>query len=253
MATPRKNASSSRSGLATVRIQPAKVTVTFLDNGDNYPFPSEDVPDYLKFDGKFYVATNRDQTSIVFATPADNTEHPLRFSEFWHKEGEPPMITHDPGGRQVPTKKGGIWITPEQFTFSATYMIAGGKYKGFPMRQRFLPYDGFFRADGEEGEPVAGVKDARLEEWLVSWGYDFDNDTIPWSENLLVPLEKLLRRRKKVVLGKATVLGYLKQEDISELPAGLDLEDYMELLEKKLKKAPVEAAEGTPAWEEEAA
>jgi hypothetical protein len=237
MGTPRKESGTSKSGVADVKSTAAKVMVTFVDGGDNFVFPPEDVPEYMEdFNGRCFVATNRDQTTVVFAAPHKG-QHLIRFKEFWHKENEPPQIDHDPGGRKLPTKKGGFWTTPEQFTFSVTYEIVAGEYKGWPMRQRFLPYDGFFQAEGEEGEPIAGVMDKRLEDWLAKVGYDFDTDTLPWSENVLVPLQKILRKRKKLITGQASESGFLKPEHLGETLAGIPADKLIEMFNSPEKVA----------------
>lgn len=192
-------------GKARVSISEKKVKVTFTD-GDVYDLLPEDCPKYLTTYGKsgnYGVSLDRDGVKMYAARPIGGT-HVGKFFKFGHKEGEPPAPKVVPGG--VRTKKDGTRFTVDDtLQFTALFVITSQEYKDFELSM-MIPY-AFKEFSGEAGICGKGMK--KLEEFLKAVGIDFETDTIPFSDNVLPALEKIIKAKNVSLIFELSPEGYI--------------------------------------------
>lgn len=206
-------------GLADVKVNAKSVVVTFDDEMLGvYKFLRDDedkVPSTLNSSGRMNISLNRDGDAIWSCFPAEGS-FKCRFAGFPHAEGEEPAPKDKPGATR--TGKGGGMYTVQPYRQITFLMeITAGKFEGMTVpvfaHYLFAPYEN----TGLAWIYGAPKKKAQLEDILRTLGLDFQNDNLPFSDNVLPALQKILLDRKKDVLVRVQN-GWA--QDLSELPDG---------------------------------
>lgn len=212
MPIPTKTAGKGRSGIAMVSIQGDKVKVVFEDNDQVVTCLLEDCPSYIR-PGRQAITLNSSNTAIYGARPVGGT-FKAQFVGFASRENEPPTI-REVAARSGVSQAGKKYNIKAHLEFTALFDIVSGKWKNYRLVYN-LPY-GFERYDSEDTDkPTTLVYGGKLAEFLALCGVDFESDTIPFSDNVLVYLEKLLRSRSRTITISLNDQGWVK--DIGELP-----------------------------------
>ena len=156
----------------------------------------EDAPDYM-ISGRQLVTLSGDNNKIFNARPQGGS-HLCQFIGFASRDAEPPT-PRKIDAKTGTSKKGQAYKIPEHLEFTALFQILGGQWKGYQLANNvfyaFLPYEGGITQ-------IKGTGSQKLEDFLMVTGLDFATDDIPFSENVLPFLEKLLLSRgKKLIIG----------------------------------------------------
>lgn len=212
MPIPSKTYGKGRSGVANVSISGEKVTVTFEDNDQVISCLLADAPSYIR-PGRQAITLNSNNTEIYGARPIGGTYRAI-FAGFAARENEPPTI-REVAAKSGVSKAGKPYKITSHLEFTALFDVVSGKWKGYRLVYN-LPY-GFTRYDQKDDDtPITQVSGTKLIDFLQILGMDFDADTLPWSENVLPYLEKLLAARKRQLVISLNENGWVK--DISEPP-----------------------------------
>lgn len=180
------------SGPATVRLLKQVVRVEY-DDGDVYDLPLAEW-DKKYPQGKYFVGINRERTKITFISPPPDT-YLVTFKEMKHSEKELPMPYVERGGpRNFGDKK---WIAEDELRFRVVLSVYTGPCEGLEITY-WLPY--IFANDGKGECLLNGRKGQlkRMEDFLRAVGFDTLNDSIPYSDNVLPALEKIILRKADV-------------------------------------------------------
>lgn len=209
---PTRQFSKGRTGVANVVVTTSKIQVTFEDNNQTVTILPEDAPPYIK-EGRQVITLNSSNTEIFGARPIGGT-HRVVFAGFAAREGEPPII-REVEARSGVSKNGRKYFIKEHLEYTALFDVTAGKWKGYRIIYN-LPYNFEPYKEGVDSDPITLIYGGKVSEFLEVCGMDFDKDTIPWSENVLVPIEKLLKARQRPVAISLTDQGWVK--DIGAIP-----------------------------------
>lgn len=214
MPVPTKTFGKGRSGIANVSVQGEKVYITFEDNGQTISCLLADAPSYIR-SGRQAVTLNSNNTEIYGARPIGGSYRCI-FAGFAAKEGEPPTIRSVEA--RSGSKNGKPWKIPTHLEFTALFDVVSGKWKNYRLvynlSYNFSRYDP--EDDADDASAITMITGDKLANFLELCGMNFDNDSIPWSENVLVFLEKLLNARKRQVIISLNENGWVK--DIGSVP-----------------------------------
>ena len=209
---PTRQFSKGRSGLANVVLSASKAQIEFEDNHQIVTVLLEDCPPYLR-DGRQFVQLNSNNTEVFGARPLGGT-HRAVFVGFASREGEPPII-REVEARSGVSKNGKKYFIKEHLEFTALFDITAGKWKGYRIVYN-LPYAFEPYKESVDSEPITLIYGGKVSDFLAICGMDFDKDTLPWSENVLVAIDKLLKARAKPIAISLNEQGWVK--DIGEIP-----------------------------------
>jgi len=215
MPVPTKTFGKGRSGVANVIISGERVHLTFEDNDQAITCFLSDAPSYIR-QGRQAVTLNSNNTEIYGARPVGGT-HRCIFAGFAAREGEPPTIREVAAKSGVSSKNKSYKI-PAHLEFTALFDVIAGKWKNYRLvynlNYNFSRYDP--DDDADDASAITMITGEKLASFLEICGMDFDSDSIPWSDNVLVFLEKLLASRKRPVAISLNENGWVK--DIGEIP-----------------------------------
>ena len=225
MAIPVSTGVKGASGKAEVTVTSNKVRVQFTEKDQTVDVLREDAPDYM-VSGLQIVNLSGDNNKIFSAKPMGGS-HVCRFIGFWSKEAEPPT-PRKIDARTGTSKAGKAYKIPEHLEFTALFEIVSKKWNRYQLSQNL-----FYAFQHYEGDitQIKGDGSQKLSEFLMVAGLDFTSDEIPWSENVLPYLEKLLLSRKKQLVISVTSDGWV--DTIVEAP---EMDDEPEVVEKKVEK-----------------
>jgi len=209
---PVRQYSKGKTGIAMISTRDDKLDVTFEDNKQTVTVLLRDAPDYIR-DGRQAVTLNSSNTEIFGARPILGT-YKVKFLGFAGKESEPPTI-RTVAAKSGVTKEGKKYNIKQHLEFTAIFVITAGKWKNYQIVYN-LPYSFEKFEDEERGKTITLVYGEKVTKFLQLCGLDFSTDSIPWSENVLVYLNKLLGSRDKVFAISLNDQGWVK--DLSELP-----------------------------------
>lgn len=177
------------SGKATVRVNRDTVTI-LMRNGDSFEVSRENAPKHIKSGKNLWVSMSTNLETLYGAHPANGTVI-CEFVRFLAKEGMPPQPKHDSGTRH---SKDGRTFPYDEWRFTVILRIVEGEYAGmeFVASLQYL-----FRED-DSGDAAIDIK-GKAGEMLVSFlevglGMSIDEIRIPFSDNVLPKLEKMLKR-----------------------------------------------------------
>ena len=235
MAIPVSTGSKGASGLADVTVTSNKVRVIFDGKDQVIDVLREDAPDYM-VSGRQVVNLSGDNNRIFSAKPIGGS-HVCRFIGFWSKEDEPPT-PRKIDARTGTSKAGKPYKIPEHLEFTALFEITSKKWNRYQLSQNL-----FYAFEHYEGDitQIKGAGSQKLTDFLMVAGLDFATDEIPFSENVLPFLEKLLLSRKKNLVISLTPDGWvdtiveapdMDEEPKKEEPVGEIVGDPMSVLER---------------------
>jgi len=216
---PVRQYSKGRTGIGLVSIRGNKVDIVFEDNEQAVSILLEDAPSYIRA-GRQAITLNSNNTEIYAARPLGGT-HRAIFVGFAGKENEPPTI------RNVESKSGTShagkkYFIKEHLEFTALFDVVSGKWKNYRLVYN-MPYSFEEYVDEASGKSITLVYGEKVTKFLQLCGLDFSTDSIPWSDNVLVFLQKLLLARAKPIAIALNDTGWVK--DMSEIPEEEDEEE----------------------------
>lgn len=226
------------SGVAQVRVMSRLVKVQFKD-GDLYEFPKEDCPDELlnapfakKSDPvELSVSISQDGGTIFNARPAAGS-HIVKFSRFTAARDQSP--TPKLVERQVKQRRsdGRSFVIEEHFEYFALLGIAAGKFEGME-----LLYSMWYLWVDDDGIALLEGANKRIQEnmdLLRYGGVDVNEDTIPYSDNIIPYLETLLKGLDTPFLANLNGRGWI--DSIAALPEGVAVSPKKKVKRKTPKK-----------------
>ncbi|MBE0573339.1 hypothetical protein IH575_00345 [Candidatus Dojkabacteria bacterium] len=229
MPIPVSLGSKGSTGAAEVTVTSTKIRVNFQGTGQQIDVLREDAPDYM-ISGKQIVSLSGDNNRIFSAKPSGGS-YICKFIGFWSKNDEPPTPKKVPARSGV--SKGKSYQIPEHLEFTALFEVQTGKWKRYQLSQNlfyaFSEYDGGITQ-------IKGNGSKKLEEFLQVCGMDFVSDDIPFSENVLPYVEKMLLERGKKVIISVSPDGWVD----SIVPAP-DEGDEPEYVEEQVQETPAPA------------
>ena len=95
---------------------------------------------------------------------------------------------------------GGRYRAADRTMFTAEFLIIGGEFDGVKL-SKALDYLWEPGADGEAKLRAAGDRGTRVYDLLKALNFDFANDGVEYSPNILPALEKILLAKKQYVTG----------------------------------------------------
>ena len=182
-------------GVAEVTVTSSRVRVEFEEGGHVIDVIREDAPDYM-ISGRQIVVLSGDNNKIFSAKPIGGSYF-CKFIGFWSREGEPP-VAKKVEARTGTSGAGKPYKIPEHLEFTALFEIQSPKkWKKYQISNNlfyaFLEYEHgitMIKGDGSQ----------KLEDFLQVLGVDFGADDIPFSENVLPYVEKMLLKKDKTVV-----------------------------------------------------
>jgi len=205
----KRKSENGKTGAAQIKFSRDDVVVKFEEDKTVENLPAENVPDFLiGKDGRFIVTLDKENTRIKYASVPRGV-YLAKFTGFSHKEGEQPMY------RTVEFSPKTAWRDfpiPRHLEFTALFEVIDNpkdEYNGFPIPLNlwyiFYDYDGTgtTTAFGGQGE-------TRLGDFLLATGIDMVTDSIPYSDNVLPALEKMLLEKGKTVAMVINDKGFVK-------------------------------------------
>lgn len=192
------------SGLARVTVSPDKIKVKFEDASSDYLILPEDAPEGIKT-GTFFVTLSSDESKIYSVRPPKGS-YWAKFKNFSHKKDELP-IYREVAADVKRKKTGETYPVPAHLEFTALFKVTKGDFSWMELPY-FMWYA--FKAYANSGETaISGRGSQKVEEFLVACGFDFMKDSIPYSENVLPALEKLIVEKDQDVMITVNEYGYI--------------------------------------------
>jgi len=225
MGTPRENTKATYlDGTAVVKVYSSGLASVNLDE-TTYNFSAEQTPPLL-FSGEMYVRLSQDASKFWDFKPAGGT-HIVKFLKFSHKEDAPPEYSFKRGGPRP-----GYYEQDSYFT-TALFEIVAGPFEGVivarytPLTDTSSNFLIYGAEDNATGETVTGFKVSsntnarayKLEDFMNKCGFDWVRDSIPWSDNILPELQKILRSKDLKVQATLSEKGWVNE--LVDLPMGL--------------------------------
>jgi len=209
------------SGLAKLANTKRGINVTFIEGqnrGQQYQVFHEDLDDWISAmpSGDYYITMNQDATTIYRLIPPDGS-YVVKYAGLVHRDDElpAPYMAEERSGKN----ERGSWKIPAHPAFRVKMEIATGKYERGILTHE-LAY--CFQQSLEDGgfTDLVGFGSKNMADFLGHVGFDFSEDDIRYSENVLPALDKLLATKNKLFI--ATVKdGWVK--DFGEVPEGFTL------------------------------
>lgn len=212
----RQKSSFGPNGLAEVRLLKDKVKVIFED-GDIYELPKDGFPEDRKA-GNYILGLDKDRTKVMFLKPVGGATYYAKFQEFKRDGTDIPNPYIQRGGPRK-SKDGGTWIADDEMRFKAilTVLDPGGQYDGLNLTAT-VPYV-FEQKPGTTLVEAVGKKGQleRVEKFLRVTGFDFVNDTLQYSPNILPALERLLQEKGAIFSVTLNDKGFISE--MAQVPA----------------------------------
>lgn len=194
-------------GEATVTLEGGKIVVVFTEDNKRYmDVTMEKIPEGLVSGDKYQVRLNSTGTEMYSIRPVKCTAVAV-FERFTAKKDEPPQPKVQQGGPRNGSK--GTWYAKDKLIFTALFKIVSKKYRGMEIA---YPLDYTFKQWENSTDtviPTGSKNKDKVVTFLETTGWDAATDEIPYSENVLPFLEKLLKARNKQVLLAVNDKGYI--------------------------------------------
>jgi hypothetical protein len=215
----------NKTGKAEVRVLKDVVKVLFADeDGFVREFPREDVEGVVYSAKEVFVSLNKDGTIVRSIRPYAGT-YIVRFQKFFAMPDEKPT-TFDEVARKVEfTDKEGkkkSFMAPARTVFTALLEVVAPSelYDG-----AIYPYRAPYAVDRDMTTGnfmIAGSPRncQQMKDFLEKFGYDFNEDSLPHSSNILPQLEEILQERDKSMFG-IVQKGYINT--IERIPLGFEI------------------------------
>lgn len=185
-------------GNGVVQINGEKVVITMEDTGRTFTdLMKDDLPEGVVSGETYSIRLSADGTDLYSIRPIEASVV-VRFEKFASQKDMPPMPKLQKGGpREWNGKK---WNAPDKLVFTAVLKIVSKRYRGME-----IPYimDYTFRQWEDTNEtaiPYGKKRQNQVLEFLKLFGWDDEEDNIPYSDNVLPFLEKLLKAKNTKVL-----------------------------------------------------
>jgi hypothetical protein len=203
-------------GVAEVTVKPSgRIQVLMNDRAYNFD-PGDPIPEGM-VNGTYAVSMSESGDKLWSIRPAVGL-YRVRFTGIAGKEGEPPTPKLVQGGPRT-GKDGKHWVALDKYQFTLLFEIVTGKCKGMAITytldylfKRYMETDEVYVPD----RGGAGSASKKLIEVMSLLGFDWTNDSIPWSENILPWLEAWLLKKPKrnlVVILKDGWIDSIASED----------------------------------------
>ncbi len=183
------------------------IRLTMVEGGKRFEIFKDDAPNVPDTVQKAFVKLNAEGTKIWSIAPLPGTCF-VKLLKFSSKENEPPIPWMS---KERMFEKGGQkGIIKPQLMFTVQYIVTSGPNKGLTCSMS-VPYAFKPWTEGAETPvaQIAGQGVRKLEEWLRINGIDFVQDSIPFSENILPALEKMLLPRAKTLIAEVGKRGWI--------------------------------------------
>lgn len=196
MPIPVSTGGKGANGIANVTVTTNKVRVEFEDNNNQViEVLRDDAPDYI-ITGRQIVVLSSDNNKIFSAKPIGGS-YMCKFIGFWSREGEPPT-PKKVEARTGTSSKGNAYKIPEHLEFTVLFeIVTPKKWSKYQLSMNL-----FYAFSEYEGgiTQIKGAGSQKLVEFLEVAGVDFTTDDIPFSENVLPFIEKMLLNRNKTMV-----------------------------------------------------
>jgi hypothetical protein len=241
----RKN--SGVSGLAEVRVLDKSLRVIFQADHDTYETHKNG---WDRESGLYNITLERTNDAIKFIAPPGRSEpYLVKFLEFGNRVGGSetspgiPEPKINPGGT-YPGKNGGVYTVPDQLVGAAKFVVVEkGKYKGLNISYR-VPYI-FELYPGSTIAMLVGTKaqNKSVEDFLrIVGNFDFANEEIPFSSNILPWLEARVQAANAVFSVQLNERGFVDKDGLRSIPSFLITPEMLGEEEAPVKKAKKPAA-----------
>ena len=203
-------------GVAEVTVKSSgRIQVLMNDRVYNFD-PGDPIPEGM-VSGSYAVSMSESGDKLWSIRPAVGL-YRVKFTGIAGREGEPPTPKLVPGGPRT-GKDGKHWVALDKHQFTLLFEIVTGKCKGMAITytldylfKRYMETDEVYVPD----RGGAGSASKKLIEVMSLLGFDWANDSIPWSENILPWLEAWLLKKPKrnlVVILKDGWIDSIASED----------------------------------------
>jgi len=205
-------------GLADIRIRDDAELIILMDDGERYVVPYDMSQTGEIKEGTYRVSLSSDGSKLFGITPAKGT-YIVRYDGMVAKDGELSEPKLMKGGTRKRKDGKGTWEAPDYLAFTVLLRIVSVVCKGmtipFQLNYSFEQY----RDTDETVIPLGNKNLERTATFLQLAGMDFTVDSIPFSENVLPFIDKLLKSRN-MKFQVAIKNGYV--DEIFELAPALD-------------------------------
>jgi hypothetical protein len=204
-------------GPAEITVTPKIVKVSF-DSGDDYNILVEDAPKDVQA-GRFNVRLNNEGNQIWGITPLGPVTIIGKLVDILpapkSKDGDT-----TPGFYLVPGAMKPWGMEPDRLFFNVKYeLYSADRHDGLTVVTR-VPYT-FERYGDTDIAGIGGRGTRATEDFLRVNGLNLDEDTIPWSDNVLIWLKETVLPNKPPFVSIAfKESGYI--DDVSALPEGVE-------------------------------
>ena len=211
---------SGPKGLASVKVLKNSVKVTF-SSGKVWEGSSDECPDGIFSTPEAFVSLDREETKVRGFRPFSGT-FIASFVELWHKKDMQPAPSLKPakGINWLDKKTGEPRSTtiPTHQEFTAVLQLHGEPWDG--LKVFAYPWYMFEEdTDGTSKQVGPGNEITKVNALLRFIGFDFANDTISYSDNVLPELQLILKSKGEHVFMVEIDKGYIKQ--YKAMPVGM--------------------------------
>lgn len=193
-------------GVGVLQIVGDKVVITMNDKRYEDVAKSS-LPEGVVSGEQYAIRLSGDGTDLYSLRPL-SASVVVMFEKFIGKKDEPPSPTIQKGGPRE--KDGKKWFQEDHLVFTALLKVVSKRYKGIE-----IPYimDYTFRQYENTSDtiiPFGNKRKQQVVDFLKFFGWDPETDVIPFSENVLPFLEKLLHSKGVKVLATLDDKGWVK-------------------------------------------
>lgn len=183
-------------GVGTVQVNGDRASIT-IDDRTFSDFAKDDIPEGVVSGEQYSIRLSADGSQIFSLRPNQGS-FVVVFDKFAAQKDMPPQPKIQKGGpREFNGKK---WEAKDKLVFTAVLKIASKRGRG--MEVPFIMDYTFKQWENTEDTviPMGSKRKNQVIDFLKLFGWDENEDVIPYSDNVLPFLEKLLRAKGKKVL-----------------------------------------------------
>jgi len=217
-------------GTATVRALNNKIIVK-MDDGRQFDIFKEDAPEYYEILARITtennnraesmsVKLNSEGTRLFGVYPPGNRSYVCVFSGFRKGRDEQVPTPRRVEGRSVTSRAGKQIYFEEHLAFYPIFTIQSGKFRGLTLSYELWYAFGLAAEGGGTLTAIRGKGQGNVIDFLQRCGMDFATDEIPWSDNVLPYIERILKERSVPVTVEVNEKGYFHA--LASLPDGME-------------------------------